>query len=267
MRLFLTFSYARHSQTAERSEGALEEFIPLTRQFILNENTPFVVNETYAKIRTNILSALDGSMYNSFVVTSQCRSEGKTTSAVNLSIMFSRLGKRVLLIDCDLRRSCLADMLRIKNRFGLSSILTGECDVYSGICADVRTDFHVITSGPFINNPSELLGGGNMERLVRMLYDYYDYIVLDTPPLCIANDAVLFGGYTGGVILVLRENKTTHKDMKTAVTTLKLSKARVLGVIKTYCAIKTSRRDEYKSTLAENAADLDERDLDSGDSL
>ena len=236
----------------------MEGFVPLTRQFILNENTPFVVNETYAKIRTNILSALSGSTYKSFAVTSQCRYEGKTTTAVNLSIMLSRLGKRVLLIDCDLRRSCLPDMLRIKNRFGLSSILTGECDVYSGICADVRTDFHVITSGPYADNPSELLGSANMERLVRLLYGYYDMIVLDTPPLCIANDALLFGAYTGGVALVLRENKTTHRDMRTAVTTLKLSKANVLGVIKTYCAIRTSRRDDYKSTLAENAADLDD---------
>ncbi|MBR5091780.1 MAG: hypothetical protein IK093_20350, partial [Ruminiclostridium sp.] len=83
--------------------------------------------------------------------------------------------------------------------------------------------------------------------------DYYDYIVIDTPPLCIANDSLLFGGFTGGTALVLRENKTTHTELKNALSTISLSKAKFLGVIKTYCSMKYDKSSDYKSSVEENA--------------
>lgn len=199
------------------------------------------------------MAALDDCPYKSIVVTSQCRDEGKTTTAINLALMFSRLDKRVLLLDADMRRSGVHDMLRLKNHFGLSTILTGESDVYSGICFDVRKNFHVMPAGPGAQNPSDLLGSAETERLVRLLYDYYDYIVIDTPPLCIANDSLLFGGYTGGTVLVLRENKTTHAELKAALSTISLSKAKFFGVIKTYCSVKYDKSSDYKSSIEENA--------------
>ena len=231
----------------------LEGFDPITRQFILNENTPFIITESYSKIRTNIMAALNDSPYKSVVITSQCRDEGKTTTAINIALMFSRLDMRVLLIDADMRRSGVHDMLRLKNHFGLSTVLTGETDIYSGICTDVRKNFHVMPAGPGAANPSDLLAGAATERLVRMLYDYYDYIVIDTPPLCIANDSLLFGGYTGGTALVLRENKTTHAELQAALSTISLSKAHFIGVIKTYCSLRYDKSSDYKSSIEENA--------------
>ncbi len=235
----------------------------ITRQFILNENTPSVITEAYSKIRTNIMAALENAPYKSVVVTSQCREEGKTTTAVNIALSFSRLERRVLLIDADLRRAGVHETLRLKNHFGLSTILTRESDIFSGICTDVRKNFHVMPSGPRVKNPSDLLGSAETERLVRMMYDYYDYIIIDTPPLCIANDSLLFGGYTGGTVLVLRENKTTHNDLRAALSTISLSKARFLGVIKTYCAIKYNKDSDYKAVLEETVEELDdEADID-----
>ncbi len=239
--------------TSERGNYNLQGFDSITRQFILNENTPFIITESYSKIRTNLTAALEDRPYKSVVITSQNRDEGKTTTAINLALMFSRLDKRVLLIDADLRRSGVHDMLRLKNRFGLSTVLTGETDVYSGISINVRNNFHVMPAGPDTANPSDLLGGAETERLVRLLYDYYDYIVIDTPPLCIANDSLLFGGYTGGTALVLRENKTTHSELQAALSTISLSKAKFFGVIKTYCSIKYDKSSDYKSSIEENA--------------
>ena len=230
----------------------------ITRQFILNENTPFVITEAYSKIRTNLLAALGDTPYRSIVVTSQCRSEGKTTTAINLGLIFSRLDKRVLVIDADLRRSGIHDLLRIKNHFGLSTIITRESDIYSGICVNVRKNFHVMPSGPRAASPSDLLGSAETERLVRMLYDYYDYIIIDTPPLCIANDALLFGGYTGGTTLVLRENKTTHADLREALSSISLSQAKFLGIIKTHCQAKYDKSSDYRSSLNENADSVDD---------
>ncbi|MBP3857559.1 MAG: CpsD/CapB family tyrosine-protein kinase [Ruminiclostridium sp.] len=241
----------------------MQGFDPVTRQFILNENTPFIITESYSKIRTNILAALNDSPYKSVVITSQCRDEGKTTTAINLALMFSRLDKRVLLIDADLRRSGVHDMLRLKNHFGLSTVLTRETDIYSGISVDVRKNFHVMPAGPGAASPSDLLAGAETERLVRMMYDYYDFIVIDTPPLCIANDSLLFGGFTGGTALVLRENKTTHSELRDALSTISLSKAKFLGVIKTYCSVKYDKSSDYKSSIDENADLPGDREGDS----
>lgn len=224
----------------------MEGYGSVTRQFILNENTPYVISDTYGKIRANLMSAINSAKFRSVVITSQCREEGKTTTAINLAIMISRLDKRVLLIDADMRRPAVHDMLRLKNRLGLSSILNGDCDVYSGINADVRSGFHVITSGPAVENPADLLGSSDMERLIGLLYGYYDYIIIDTPPLCIANDAMLFGSCTGGLALVVREGKTTHRELKTALSTISLSRSDFFGIIKTHCRMK------YKSSGAPN---------------
>ena len=200
-----------------------------------------------------MIASLESCAYKSVVVTSQNRGEGKTTTAVNLAIMISRLEKRVLLIDADMRRAGIHDMLRLKNHFGLSTILTGESDVYSGICKEVRSNFHVMPAGPGVRSPSDMLGSAETERLVRLLYDYYDYIVIDTPPLCIANDSLLFGGFTGGTTLVVRENMTTHADLRAAMSTISLSKAKFFGIIKTYCSVKYDKRSDYKSSIEENA--------------
>ena len=253
-----------YAASAAKGAGYLQGADSITRQFILNENTPFVITEAYSKIRTNLIAGLKDTPYHSVVITSQCREEGKTTTAVNIALSFSRLDQRVLLIDADLRRSGIHDTLRLKNHFGLSTVLTRESDIYSGICADVRKNFHVMPSGPRVQNPSDLLGSAETERLVRMLYDYYDMIVIDTPPLCIANDSLLFGGYTGGTALVLRENKTTHNDLSAALSTISLSKAHFLGIIKTHCAQKhRNRTEDYKADLEETAGEFDdEADID-----
>lgn len=239
----------------------MEEYESITRQFILNENTPTVITEAYSGIRTNIMAALGNAPYKSVVITSQCREEGKTTTAINLALSFTRLGKRVLLIDADLRRSGVHETLRLKNRFGLTTIVTRETDIFSGICADVRKDLHVMPSGPHVENPSDILASAETERLVRMMYDYYDYVIIDTPPLCIANDSLLFGKYTGGTALVVRENKTTHTDLKAALTTIQLSRANFLGVIKTHCSLKYDKNSDYRASLEENEGDGGDEDL------
>lgn len=231
----------------------------ITRQFILNENTPTVISDAYKKIRTNILSAMTEKGFPCVVVTSQCKNEGKTTTSSNLAITMSMLGKRVLLIDADLRRPSLHSLFRLKNHYGLSTALTGSSDIYSAICQEVLRDFHVMPSGPIPDNPADILGSANMERLIRLLYKYYDCIIIDTPPLCVANDALLFNSYTTGLVLVVRENKTTHADIKNALMTISLGKASLVGAVKTHC---TSVRDEaadYRTVL--NSED-DEDDED-----
>lgn len=247
----------RHAPKGEPFLAGFDEYSAdsVTRQFIINENTPFIISETYGKIRTNLISAMKEQGYNGAVITSQCRGEGKTTTAINLGISISRLEKRVLLIDADLRRPGAHTLLRLKNRLGLSSILMGECDVYSGINPEVRNNFHVMTAGRLPANPAELLGGADMERLVRLLYEFYDYIIIDTPPLCIAGDSLLFRGYTAGAALVVRENRTTHSELSDALTAINVSRTHLLGVIKTHCILKYDKSSDYRSSVPEDEED------------
>ncbi len=223
----------------------------VTRQFILNENTPPVITETYKNIRTNLLCAMRERGFPCAVVTSQCRSEGKTTTAANLAITLSMLEKRVLLIDADLRHPSLGGLFRLKNRFGLSTALTGKSDIYSALCPDVLRNFHVMPSGPVLENPADLLSGTNMERLIQLLYEFYDYILIDTPPLCEANDSLLFGAYTAGLLLVVRENRTTHADLKKALLAVSLSRGNLIGAVKTHCSAVKDKVSEYRSLLQE----------------
>jgi len=234
----------------------------VTRQFILNENTPSIISDAYKKIRTNILSEMTEKGFPCVAVTSQCKNDGKTTTASNLAITMSMLGKRTLLIDADLRRPSLHNLFRLKNRFGLSTALTAKSDIYSAIVPDVLREFHVMPSGPVPDNPADILGGANMERLIRLLYKYYECIIIDTPPLCVANDALLFGNYTAGVVLVIQENKTTHTDLKNALSTMSLAKANVIGAVKTRCQGIVDEAADYRSILSggEDARDDEEDD-------
>ncbi len=232
----------------------------ITRQFILNENTPPRISEVYKNIRANLISAMSARALPSVTITSQCKSEGKTTTAANLAIAFSQLDKRVLLIDADMRRPNLHELFRLKNRYGLSTVLSGTSDVFSAICPEVLRNFHVMPSGIVPENPADLLGGRKMEQLIRMLYGYYNYIIIDSPPLCVANDALLFGEYTAGVLLVIRENKTTHTDLKKALSTISLAKANLIGAVKTHCSDLRDEASDYRNALAENASDADEDD-------
>ncbi len=227
----------------------------ITRQFILNENTPTVISDAYKQIRTNILSAMKERGYNCIAVTSQNKNDGKTTTVSNLAITLSMLGKRVLLIDGDLRRPSLHNLFRLKNRFGLSTALTGASDILSSICPEVLRDFHVMPSGPVPDNPADIMGGANMERLIRMLYKYYDCILIDTPPLCVANDALLFNGYTAGIVLVIRENKTNYDDVKNALLSISLGKTHLIGAVQTHCSVYNDAAADYRTILSTEETD------------
>lgn len=234
----------------------------ITRQFILNENTPVIISDAYKKIRTNILSEMTEKGFPCIAVTSQCKGDGKTTTASNLAIALSMLGKRVLLIDADLRRPSLHNLFRLKNRCGLSTALTGTTDIFDAISPEVLHDFYVMPSGPVPDNPADILGGANMERLVRMMYKYFDCVVIDTPPLCVANDALLFNNYTAGLVLVIRENKTTHTDVKNALLTISLGKSRLLGAVKTHCQGIKDEAADYRTLLNSDLHDEDEDEDD-----
>ena len=191
----------------------------------------FAVAESYKTIRTNLIFLLSQNAgCKTITVTSAKSGDGKTTNAINIAIAFSQLGKRVLLIDADLRRPTVAKKLRIENTSGLSGVLAGFSAVSEAI-VNVNTYFDVLPSGTVPPNPSELLSSSAVDRMLDTLRLAYDYIIIDTCPAGIVSDALLLGPKTDGVLLIAKAKSTTHNEFEKMLDNIKLSNVRILGTI------------------------------------
>lgn len=189
--------------------------------------------ETFRQLRTNLRFADAASPIEILVVTSSVASEGKTTTAANLAVSFSEAGRRVLLIDGDLRKPRLGVYLDLESAAGLTSILIGEASVDDVVQEWGEHGLHVLTSGPIPPNPSELLGSTAMEKLIRHLRTTYDLVIIDTPPLLPVTDAAVTAVQADGVLLVVEHGKTRIDQVMQSVEALGSVDARVLGTVLT----------------------------------
>lgn len=203
-------------------------------------SVPFSVVEAYKTIRTNLMYLLSQSESKVFAVSSALPNEGKSSCAVNLSIAFSQLGSKVLLIDVDLRKPSIYRKLRLQNAKGLSSVLVGFCK-FDDAVVSVNSNLDVLVSGPIPPNPSELVASDNMSALLQMLGSEYDYVILDTPPINVVSDAVLLAPKTEGVLMVVQDRKTTHEEFEKAANQLKFANARLLGAVLNGSANKSAK--------------------------
>lgn len=197
---------------------------------LLDDKAPFSIVEAYKTIRTNMMFVLSNSENKRIVISSALPNDGKTITAINVGIAFSQMGQKVLLIDADMRRPTVYQRLKINNSKGLSSILVGFCKLRDAV-KNVSPNFDVLTSGPIPPNPSELLGGKNMSVLLDGLQDYYDYIIIDTPPINLVSDALVLAPKTDGLVMVARQGKTTHDQFKKAVASIDFANVKLLGTI------------------------------------
>jgi capsular exopolysaccharide synthesis family protein len=172
--------------------------------------------------------------------------EGKSTTALNMAITMAEKGENVLIIDCDMRKPNVHNLFNIRNVTGLSSILGGiNSDVNAAIHSSVRNNLDVMTAGPIPPNPAELLASQKMRELVHLISKYYDYIFLDTPPVNVVSDALLMNDIAAGIVLVVKEDSTSHPALKDALRSIEMANGKVLGFIKVGCNAKASK--SYKS--------------------
>ena len=224
------------------------ERLPLSasRKFILSNDTPFAIREAYKTARTNLIFSLSASDNRIVVVTSCSPSEGKSTNCLNLAVTMAETGASVLLIDADMRKPVQHMLLRLDNKTGLSSVLGGIVhNVSKVIDRNVRLNLDVLTSGSIPPNPAELLSGAKMDQLLELAGSHYDYVFIDTPPANVVTDAYLLNGKTAGLIFVIKENSTTHAEIKEALEKVKLTNGKVLGFIKANCSPKHYRPYKY----------------------
>ncbi len=212
-----------------------KERVSKRKRYVLTETTPFIITEAYNMARTNLTFALATSDKNSIVFTSCNPAEGKSTNCVNFAITLANAGSKVLLIDSDLRKPTMHKLLKLANNKGLSSIISGQCSINDARNLDVRPNLDVITAGPIPPNPSELLSSQIMVTCLDLLSKKYDYICIDTPPINVVSDALLYNNLTAGIIFIVKENYTHHGDITSALDKVNITNGKVLGIIKTAC--------------------------------
>jgi succinoglycan biosynthesis transport protein ExoP len=194
-------------------------------------STKAPVMEAYKTLRTNLqYSNLDDNL-RVIVVTSTSQDEGKSATAANLAVSIAQSNKRVLLIDCDLRRSAMHRIFHVLNETGLTNILVEGTDLGTIIQEVGIPNLHILTSGPKPPNPSELLGSVRMQALLQQVSEVYDTVILDVPPVLPVSDALVISKFTDGIIYVVRYGHIANDLVARAKADIQKVGARVLGVV------------------------------------
>jgi capsular exopolysaccharide synthesis family protein len=186
--------------------------------------------EALRQLRTNLEFVDVDHPVQVLVVTSAIPGEGKSSTACNLAILFAETGKRVLLIDADLRRPCVANYLGIEGAAGLTTVLVGQAKI-DDVLQRWGSDLWVLPSGVQPPNPSELLGSRHMAELIGGFRKDYDMIVIDCPPLLPVTDGAVVAARADGALLIARSRKTTSSQVTAAAKSLSTVDARLLGCV------------------------------------
>jgi len=194
---------------------------------------PFAMAEAHKRLRTNVFfSFADNNECRVIGVTSAMAHEGKSTTSINLAYDILQAGKKVLLIDADMRLSRIAGVLSLKFSPGLSNVLVGENNGESLVqYASNLKNLSVITCGEIPPNPTELLSSRRMEVLLETLKKGYDYIVIDLPPVSAVSDALIVAKMTDGIIVVVRQDYVDKNLLEDTVRQLKFNEAHIIGFV------------------------------------
>lgn len=200
--------------------------------FMLNNQSPMEIVENYAKLRMNLFYTLVGKGKTAVVITSSISGEGKSTIASNLAISCAMSGKKVLLVDGDMRRASQMDIFKsVQQSRGLSDALVGQCHWQEAIIPGVRDNVDLLPAGQIPPNPSELLDSIEMERLIQELEQAYDLVLLDMPPINIVSDPLVISSSVAGCLFVTRQNFTDRRDVRKALSAAEMTGMNILGFV------------------------------------
>jgi protein-tyrosine kinase len=203
------------------------------------------ISEQYRTIRTNIqFSSVDESI-KSLLITSSGPGEGKSTTVANLAIVFAQQGKRVLLIDADLRKPTVHYTFQLNNHIGLTNVLTKQSTIDASVNKTVIDNLFVMSSGPIPPNPAELLGSKAMDEFLEISLQQFDMVIFDTPPVLAVTDAQILANKCNGTILVVNSGKTEIEPAVKAKELLLSSNGKLLGVVLNNKKVKDSQYYYY----------------------
>ncbi|MER2125787.1 CpsD/CapB family tyrosine-protein kinase [Solibacillus sp.] len=201
------------------------------RKLVTVTDMKSTVAEQYRMIRANITFSTPGQEIKTILVTSSTPGEGKSTNAANLGVVFAHEGKKVLIIDGDMRKSTLHQTFKTFNNIGLSNFLTKKISFEEAVQETFIVGLYVITSGPVPTNPAELLSSKAMDALILEAKKTFDIIIIDAPPLLSVSDAQILSNKCDGTLLIVNAGVAEKEVVRKATAILENSQATILGVI------------------------------------
>lgn len=208
--------------------------------------------EAFKRLRTNVLIALGESEKKCRIigVTSAQPSEGKSTVSVNLAYSLAELGESVLVIDGDMRRPAVHDIVGASQIPGVSDILTGKSGLNEAVVrykstAD-STVFDLIPGGEIPDHPAELLNSSRFGKVLEVVSTVFDYVIVDLPPVNAVIDAVNVSKYVDGLVVVLREDHCPRYVLNECVEQLRYAKANILGFVMNGCIEGAGKHYQYQ---------------------
>lgn len=195
----------------------------------------FAASEAYKLLRTNLIFSLPKEEECRVIgITSSIRGEGKSTTALNLAYAFAEAGKKVLLMELDMRLPTVAKRLSLAESPGLSNCLVGLNDVSEVLQqSKIHENLFSVTAGDIPPNPSELLSSKEMEMTMEQLKEQFEFIILDLPPVNAVSDALIVSKLTNGIVMVVRQNYNNSHELNEAMRQLKIVDAKILGFVMT----------------------------------
>lgn len=202
------------------------------KQKLLDKNSPFAITESFKKLRTNILFSTSNIKCPVIGITSAFQETGKSLLCSNLGISFSQLEKKVLILDCDLRKPVQHKIFEIENSSGMSDMLAGIAkNNITIVQLENYENLSLITAGSIPPNPSELLASENMAKLISVFKENFDLVIVDLPPINMVTDAAVVSGLLDGYLFIVRMDHDEARSVQDAISALESADAKIFGVI------------------------------------
>lgn len=206
----------------------------LKKDFIVDENSPFLVTEAFRQMMSNISFAVpkkENGFGKIICVSSALASEGKTTISTNIAVTFANSGCKTVLIDCDMRKPKIRKLFKLHGKRGLVDYLSGQCEFEEILAKDVRPNLDIVPTYKTAPNPNALFNSKQFARLFEDLSKQYEYVIVDTPPITVVFDGVVVATKSDGVILVTRPYFSDHRSIQSAINSITFAEAEFLGFV------------------------------------
>ncbi|MDM8300492.1 CpsD/CapB family tyrosine-protein kinase [Collinsella tanakaei] len=199
-----------------------------------------VVQNAAKTLLANIRFASVDDPIRVITITSSTPNEGKSTVALNLAQAIATSGKSVVLVECDMRRRSMGQMIGVRSRGGLYAVLSEQMKLEEAVVETSQKNLYFLDSEPHIPNPADIIVSRRFKRLVERLRASFQYVIFDTPPVGTFIDAAEVGQLSDGVLFVVRENFAKRTEVTAAFDQLRRAEVHVIGAVMNYCETETS---------------------------
>ncbi len=201
------------------------------RKLVVRTNPHSITTEQYRTIRTNINFSMPGPDTQTILFTSASKEEGKSTTSCNMAIVFAEAGKRVLLIDADMRRPTLHHTFQLSNKVGLSNLLLNKGRLQDSVKTSGVAGLDLLLCGQIPPNPAELLSSPTLDTLIDEMKEKYDLVIFDSPPLLSVTDSKILANKCDATVLVVNTGRSEKESITKARDALVTAKAFIMGVV------------------------------------